>query len=266
MIKLCTLCSGSSGNAVFVRANDTKILIDCGIAGKAAEERLRAIGVDPFELSAILVTHEHIDHIRGVGVMSRRFNLPVYASIGTWNGMLQTVGNISHEKIRYIAADTPFSVEDAVIFPFATSHDANESLGFTVSDGKKAASLATDLGTVDRYVYENVKDSVLMVLEANHDEKMLINGPYPQQLKKRIFSDYGHLSNKTCGALCGRLLSESGGEKKIILGHLSKDNNTPALAFDTVRRSVEHAGGKVGEDIFVSVAGRFEPSPLLEAD
>ncbi len=265
MVKLCTLCSGSSGNAVYVEADETKILIDCGIAGKAASDRLCSIGVDPSELSAILVTHEHIDHIRGVGVMSRRFNLPIYASAGTWNGMIETIGNISHEKIHYIAADTPFSVGDAVIFPFATSHDANESLGFTVSNGKKCVSLATDLGTVDKYIYDNVKGSDLMVLEANHDEQMLKYGPYPARLKQRISSDWGHLSNKLCGALCGRLLSEDGSEKKIILGHLSNENNTPAKAFDTVKRSVEYAGGKLNQDIFISVADRYSPSTVLQA-
>ncbi|MGN1097987.1 MAG: MBL fold metallo-hydrolase, partial [Clostridia bacterium] len=256
MVKLCTLSSGSSGNAVFVQAEGTKILIDCGIAGKAAADRLCAIGVDPSELSAILVTHEHVDHIRGVGVMSRRFNLPIYASMGTWNGMIESIGNIAHEKIHYIAADVPFAIDDAVIFPFATSHDANESLGFTVSNGHKSVSLATDLGMVDKYVYDNVKNSDLLVLEANHDEQMLMNGPYPQQLKKRIFSDCGHLSNKVCGALCGRILSECGDGKRILLGHLSKDNNTPEVAFETVRRSVEYVGGKIGSDIFIDVAGR----------
>ena len=265
MVKLCTLTSGSSGNAVLVEADGTKILIDCGLTGKAATDRLCSIGVDPLELSGILVTHEHIDHIKGVGIMSRRFGLPVYASMGTWNGMIDTVGNIPHDKIHYIAADTPFAIDDAIIFPFATSHDANESLGFTVSDGKKCVSLATDLGMVDKYVYDNVKGSELLVLEANHDEHMLLSGPYPPQLKQRIASDFGHISNKVCGALCGRLLSENGREKRIILGHLSQENNTPHLAYETVRRSVEYAGGRVGSDIFVSVAGRHEPSEILEA-
>ncbi len=265
MLKLCTLSSGSSGNAVFAEAGGTKLLIDCGISGKAAAERLCSIGVDPSELSAIIVTHEHIDHIKGVGVFSRRYGLPVYASVGTWNGMISTVGSLPADNIRYIEADTPFSVEEAIIFPFATSHDANESLGFTVSDGRKFLSLATDLGKVDKYVYDNIRASELLLLEANHDENMLLNGPYPPQLKQRIFSDSGHISNKVCGALCGRLLDEGGREKRVILGHLSQENNTPRIAFDTVRRSVEHAGGRVGGDIFVTVAGRGEPGEILEA-
>ncbi len=264
MVRLCTLCSGSSGNAVLMEAGGTKILIDCGITGKAAADRLSAVGVDPGELSAILVTHEHVDHIKGVGIMSRRFDLPIYASVGTWNAMAPSVGKIAEENIHYIEANTPFSVENAIVFPFSTSHDANESLGFTVSDGNKCASLATDLGTVDKYVYDNIRGSALMVLESNHDEQMLLNGPYPQSLKQRIFSDRGHLSNKLCGALCAKLLNEGGGEKHIILGHLSDENNTPQIAFDTVRRSVEYAGGRLEDDMFVSVAGRYQPSSMLE--
>lgn len=265
MVRLCTLSSGSSGNAVFVEADGTKILIDCGIAGKAAQQRLCSIGVDPSELSAILVTHEHVDHIRGVGVMSRRFNLPIYASVGTWNAMIESIGTVDSEKIHYIAADEPFAIDEAIVFPFATSHDANESLGFTVSNGHKNVSLATDLGVADKYIFNNVKNSDLLVLEANHDEQMLMNGPYPYMLKKRIFSDSGHLSNKACGALCGRILTERGEGKQILLGHLSQDNNTPAVAFETVKRSIEHVGGKIGSDIFVGVADRYSPSPLLEA-
>lgn len=264
-IKLRTLSSGSSGNAAVAEAGDSKILIDCGITGKAASDRLCSVGIDPSELSAIIVTHEHIDHIRGVGVLSRRFKLPVYASIGTWNGMLSTVGNISHDLIHYIAADTPFAIDDALIFPFASSHDANEPLGFTVSDGDKAASVATDLGIVDKYIYDRIKGSRLIVLESNHDEAMLMNGPYPYPLKQRILSDCGHLSNRICGAVCARLLSELGEEKQILLGHLSKDNNTPRAAFSAVKASIERVGGSVGKDIFVGVADRYSPSPALQA-
>ncbi len=265
MLKLCTLCSGSSGNAVLVEADGTKILIDCGITGKTAAERLCEIGIDPSELSAILVTHEHIDHIRGVGVVSRRYGLPIYASMGTWNGMLSLVGKIPDENIRCIAADVPFSVGDAVVFPFKTSHDACESLGFTVSNGRKNVSIATDLGIADKYIFDNIKGSELLLLEANHDERLLMNGPYPYPLKQRILSDVGHLSNRVCGALCARLLSECGGDKQILLGHLSNENNTPRLAFDTVKKSIEHIGGKVGGDIRVEVAGRYKPGPVLEA-
>ena len=265
MVRLCTLSSGSSGNAVLFEADGTKILIDCGITGKAASDRLSSIGVDPAELSALVVTHEHIDHIRGVGVLSRRFGLPVYASVGTWNGMISTIGDIPHEHIHYIAADVPFSVDNAIIFPFATSHDTSESLGFTLSDGQKSASVATDLGIVDKYVYDRIRSSELLVLEANHDEQMLMNGPYPYNLKQRILSDRGHISNRVCGALCARLLSENGVGKQILLGHLSNENNTPRTAFDTVKRSVEHIGGQVGADIRIDVADRYEPSPVLEA-
>lgn len=265
MVRLCTLSSGSSGNAVLIQAGETKILIDCGITGKMASDRLCSIGIDPSELSAIMVTHEHGDHIRGVGVLSRRFKLPVYASVGTWNGMINTIGNINHDLIHYIAADTPFAIDDAIVFPFATSHDANESLGFTVSDGSKNVSVATDLGIVDKYTYDKLKSSELLLLEANHDERMLINGAYPYPLKQRILSDVGHLSNRICGAICGRLLTEDGPSKQILLGHLSKDNNTPQAAYTAVKGSIEYVGGTVDKDIRIGVAGRFDPSPILEA-
>lgn len=265
MIRLCTLSSGSSGNAVLLQAGETKILVDCGITGKAAADRLCAVGVDPSELAGIMVTHEHIDHIRGVGVLSRRFKLPVYASVGTWNNMAETVGSIGDDLVHYIAADVPFALEDAVVFPFATSHDSAESLGFTVSDGNKNISVATDLGKVDKYVYDKLKGSELLLLEANHDERMLINGAYPYALKQRILSDRGHLSNRICGALCGKLLGEKGGAKQILLGHLSNDNNTPEVAYSAVKGSIEHMGGAVDKDIRISVAQRYEPSSILEA-
>lgn len=265
MIRLCTLSSGSSGNAVLFEADGTKILIDCGITGKAATERLCGVGVDPSELAAVLVTHEHIDHIRGVGVLSRRFGIPVYAGVGTWNAMISSVGEIPFEHIHYIAADVPFSVGGALVFPYATSHDAAESLGFTLSDGQKTASVVTDLGVVDKYVYDRISGSSLMVLEANHDEQMLMNGSYPYSLKQRILSDKGHISNRVTGALCARLLSEGRSDRQILLGHLSNENNSPETAFDTVKRSIERVGGRVGEDIRVGVAGRYEPSPILEA-
>lgn len=255
-ISICPLSSGSSGNCILVRAGDCTVLIDCGITGKAAQTELSRAGVDPNSIDAIIVTHEHIDHISGVGIMCRRFNIPIYATLGTWKAMIDSIGKINPMLIRYIAAEVPFEINGAEFHPFSTSHDAAESIGVKFSYNKKRGAVATDMGTVTRHIYDLLTDCSILLIESNHDEGMLIRGPYPQRLKERILSDCGHLSNKLCGALCAKLIRE-GSLRKILLGHLSSDNNTPGLAFETVSNSIEATGFSVGNDISLFVAERY---------
>ena len=254
-ISICPLSSGSSGNCILIRTADCTVLVDCGITGKAAETELLRAGVDPNSIDAIIVTHEHIDHISGVGVFCRRYSVPIYATLGTWKVMINQIGKINPLHIRYIAAEVPFEINGTKIHPFATSHDAAESIGLVFSDGKLFGAVATDMGTVSRHIFDLLCKCSIMLIESNHDETMLIRGPYPPKLKERILSDHGHLSNKLCGALCSKLVRE-GKLRKILLGHLSSDNNTPRLAFDTVSKSIEAAGFSITNDVELYVAER----------
>lgn len=259
------LSSGSSGNSVLVSVGGAKIMVDCGLTGKAATARLEEAGVDARAIDAIIVTHEHIDHISGVGVMCRKFRIPIYATMGTWQAMIGSIGKIDTSLIHYIAADVPFKIKDAQITPFATSHDAAESIGAVFSCGGKSCALATDLGTVDRHICDLLLQCGLLIIEANHDERMLVNGPYPQSLKQRILSDCGHLSNRMCGAFCARLARE-GAVRQITLAHLSSDNNTPEAAYGAVAASLGAAGFTVGEDIMLRVAKRGDISEMMVLD
>lgn len=261
-ISICPLCSGSSGNSVLVRCGDSAFLIDCGITGKAVENELNSAGVSPTEIKGIIVTHEHTDHISGVGVMSRRYRIPVYATLGTWKSMINSIGKIDSGLIRYIAAEVPFEISGVTFHPFETSHDAAESIGIIFTDGNKYGGVATDMGTVTKHIFDLLSDCSILMVEANHDETMLRSGPYPPHLKERILSDHGHLSNKICGALCAKLVRE-GKLKKIMLGHLSSDNNTPSLAFETVAKSINACGHCVGADVVLYVAKRYSVSEEL---
>lgn len=261
-ISICALSSGSSGNCVLLRSGACAVLVDCGITGKAAESELANAGISPESIDAIIVTHEHTDHIKGVGVMCRKYRIPVYATLGTWKAMINSIGKIDTSLIRYIAAEVPFEISKTTFHPFETSHDAAESIGLIFTDGKKWGAVATDLGTVSRHIFDMLLPCSIAMLEANHDEAMLISGNYPQQLKERILSEHGHLSNKFCGALCARLVRE-GSLRQIILGHLSSDNNTPRKAYETVACSIEAAGFSVGGDVKLFVARRYSISEEL---
>lgn len=258
MVEICSLFSGSSGNASFVRAGGTNILIDCGDSGTHIEDALKKAQIDPSSLHCIFITHEHVDHIKGAGIMSRRYNLPIYASYGTWQKMISKIGKINVDNIRYIQGSVPFGVGDAIVYPFSTPHDVTESLGFTVEHGGKRVSVATDIGVMNKTVYENIKSSDIVLLESNHDVDMLLHGPYSPELKRRIRSSVGHLSNDDCALTCAHLLEC--GVKHIILGHLSLDNNTPQVAYQTTEEALVMKGARIGYDVTLEVASRFEPS------
>ena len=255
-ISICALSSGSSGNCILLRSDSCAVLVDCGMTGKAVENELANAGVSPDRLDAIIVTHEHIDHTSGVGIMCRRYKIPVYATFGTWKAMINSLGKIDTSLIRYIAAEVPFEISGTTFHPFSTSHDAAESIGLIFSQGGKSGAVATDMGTVTKHIFDLLSPCTIALLESNHDEVMLKNGPYPVHLKERILSDHGHLSNKVCGALCAKLVRE-GNLRRIILGHLSTDNNTPRRAYETVANSIEATGFKIGEDVHLCVAERY---------
>ena len=256
MIKFQSIVSGSSGNCTLVCSNTTKILIDCGISGKKITAYLNDMGINPCDINHILVTHEHNDHTTGVGIISRKFNIPVLASEGTWAGM--QVGRIKDENIIQFAKNDFFEIGDIMIKPFDIPHDAFQPTGYVIEAEGKRFAVATDIGHITDSVVENLTGCTGVILEANYDEHMLQTGPYPQHLKNRIAGKRGHLANKDAGTFATYLAKN--GTKYIMLGHLSNENNSPEIAFSEVARELDFGGLHVGRDIMLSVAPRYDVS------
>lgn len=264
-MKLCSIASGSSGNCIYVGGSDTNILIDVGISKKRIEEGLKEIGVSCESLDGILVTHEHSDHIQGLGVFSRKYKVPVYATEGTIRGIeaYKGLGKMPEGLLRPVKIDETFSLGSLSIRPFAISHDAIEPSGFRVEEDEKTIAVVTDLGVYDEYIVENLKDVNALVLEANHDIHMLEVGPYPYPLKRRVMGNRGHLSNELSGRLLCDILHDN--LQCVMLGHLSKDNNYESLAYETVKLEVTLGDNPYnGDDIQIMVAKRDEVSEVVE--
>ncbi|MDD4048850.1 MAG: MBL fold metallo-hydrolase [Clostridia bacterium] len=256
-MKICTLMSGSSGNAVFIETSETKILIDAGQSGKAITCALeKSCGITPGDLDAIFLTHGHRDHIMGAGVLARRYKLPVYATEGTWCEIKSLVGNISEEQKKYIDVKKTWELGDIKIETFPLSHDAVEPVGFLVSKGGKSVGLATDTGVFTTRMGNTLQNSDCLILEANHDSELLRNGAYPWSLKKRISGIHGHLSNETAGQALLRTLGKK--SKEVILSHLSEENNEPKLALKTVKNILETEQVSL-EEVNIMVAPRYKP-------
>jgi len=223
------LASGSRGNAVYISDGASAVLIDAGMSGREIERRLRHRNLAVESLRAIIVSHEHSDHIQGVGVLSRRWRLPVYISRPTATGAA-TVGRL--HSCRHFACGTDFQIDSLCIRPFSLSHDAADPSGFTVAGNGWKIGIATDLGCVTTMVRHHLKGCRALVLEANHDPDMLLRGPYPWPLKQRIRARTGHLSNADAGALLCEL--RHAGLRQVVLAHLSETNNTPEKAYQAV--------------------------------
>lgn len=262
-MKFCPLFSGSSGNSILIASDEARILIDAGLPGKKIDEALKSIGENPQDLNGIFITHEHSDHIKGVGVLSRKFDIPIYACDQTWVAMESSIGKIKEHNIKVMDRRSTVEINDLSIKSFNIPHDAAAPDGYTVYSKGKQASVATDFGTFTQEIYDSIKDSEVILLESNHDVNMLKYGPYPYSLKRRILSEIGHLSNEDCGSAIVNIVKNSLG-KKIVLGHLSNTNNHPDLAYQTVLNVLNERGIKQGEDIFLSMANRKEPSLLIE--
>ena len=264
-MKICTLSSGSSGNSAFLEHKNTKILIDCGLSGKHIENCLKSIGEEPENINYILVTHEHIDHIRGLGVLSRKYNIPIFASHKTWKWMLMNnrIGNISTQNIREFQTGEEIFLKDISVKSFPTPHDAVDPHGFRFECDGHIAVLATDIGHISTEIENNIANCECAILEANHDEQMLTNGAYPEYLKERILSDYGHLSNRISAAFASKMVSN--GTKHLILSHLSSENNTPTCVTTEMQKSFNQISAKSGSDFTFQIAPRYEPSEVITA-
>ena len=233
-LSVCVLASGSKGNAIWIADDHTQILFDAGLSGIEIQRRCQSRGLDPAQLNAIIVSHEHADHIQGVGVLSRRFHLPIYMSRKTEMMAGHVLGKVA--DIRHFDCGTAFSVNTLFISPFSIPHDAEDPAGFTINRDGIKIGIATDLGVATAMVKERLKACHILVLEANHDPEMLIKGPYPWPLKQRIQGRTGHLSNTESRKLLSDLKHE--GLQHVVLAHLSETNNTPEKARGEVGRAL----------------------------
>lgn len=264
-MELCSIASGSSGNCIYVGTDATHLLVDVGISGKRTECGLNSIGQSLNNIDGILITHEHSDHICGLGVLSRKYHIPIYATRKTIGAIKQcsSLGKIEEGLFVPIQADEKFVIKDITIEPMHTSHDAIDPVAYRMRYENKRIAIATDLGTYNDYTVECLKGMDLLFLEANHDVNMLQVGPYPYKLKQRILGDRGHLSNELSGKLLKKLAHEK--LQGVILGHLSKDNNIPELAYETVRVELAMSSEIYKEYQFpITVAKRDEVSPMIK--
>ena len=255
-LEICTLASGSKGNCTYLRYGDTSILIDQGLSLKELKVRANYRGIDLSQTDALFVTHEHSDHVKGVGAFARAYDTPVYIPAAC-------MGNFKTEDgdERYFVPnehDGEVAVKGLSIKPFRVPHDAHYTVGYRISTGKEDVAIATDLGFVSDGTLAKLVGCKAVVLESNHDPLMLEGGRYPRMLKARIAGKNGHLSNDACAETVAALAYN--GTEKIVLAHLSEENNTPELAFEASRELLAKRGIKEGDDVLLFVADQFKPS------
>jgi phosphoribosyl 1,2-cyclic phosphodiesterase len=258
MLEIALLASGSRGNAALVRTERASILLDAGLSARQICRRLEAVGEDPRRIAAVLVSHEHGDHVSGLRVLCKRFGTPVHATAGT-RAALATVLDGQLPEADPIASGGRLQIEDLSIWPVGVSHDAAEPVGFVIEAASgERLGYATDLGVVTDEVRAALEGCELIVLEANHDRRMLLEGPYPWVTKQRVASRHGHLSNDHAAAALPRLLGRA--SRRVVLAHLSEQNNHVALARTAVCTALTRAGR---DDVRVDVASQAEPTPLI---
>ena len=265
-ITITPLFSGSSGNAILVSSENTLILVDAGMNCKKIVEALNIVRINPFDLSAILITHDHSDHISGLDVFTRKFSIPIYATKDTWSGIHAAerkphLPSLDNEVIP----EEEFTIGNLGIVAFPTPHDTSGSCGYCFSSGSHKAAIATDIGYMTDTIFEHLRGCEGILLEANYDKDMLWNGEYPYYLKKRIDGNYGHLCNDDCASTVAALCKA--GTRHFILGHLSKENNLPQVAERTVVRALQDEDLVRDRDFTLRIANRYVPTePLILGD
>lgn len=256
-MRFSVLGSGSKGNCTLVEAASTRLLIDNGFSGKELKARLLSLGIAPETLTAIVVTHEHDDHIKGVGVVARQQQVPVYANAATHQAAEQRLGPLPQR--REFETGVPFAIRDLQVHPFAVSHDTMDPVGFVISDGEFALGYCTDTGKITQLIRHHLRTCQALVLEANHDVQMLKAGPYPLPLKQRVLSSQGHLANTDALEFAGCLAEER--LRCLVLAHLSEINNHPELVLAEARRRLS---GRAGLE--VRIAEQQRPGPMMHLD
>lgn len=262
-----TLASGSSGNSILVGEDNRHFLVDCGISGKSLLHNLSQVNIACSEIEGIVVTHEHVDHIRGVGILARKLKIPVYATPGLWKVMSHSLGKLADQQRIEVQEGFSCAGMDVLLYP--TSHDSRESYGLKVSRPRQkdkrslAVGIATDSGMITQGMHRHLQGCDALVVEANYDEYRLLNGPYPAYLKKRIRGNYGHLENKQLAE--GLLEWIKDNTQRVVLAHLSEENNTPEIALSTVVKILQESKRtKEYINLRVHVAPRHSPHELIQ--
>lgn len=248
-LKFSVLASGSTGNAVYVEFNDQRLLVDCGLSGKKMDELFKSIERSPKGMGGILVTHEHSDHIKGLGIFARKHRLPIYANEATWKAMSSSIGEIPVDQKFIFQTGHVKSFGELEVESFGVSHDAAEPMFFVFRAGGKQLTHVTDLGYVSDRIKGTIKGSDAFIIEANHDIEMLMAGRYPWNIKRRILGDSGHISNEDAGAALCDVIDHRA--RRIYLAHLSKDNNMKELARMSVQQRLEQDGIRIGEALSI---------------
>lgn len=249
-MRVINLASGSDGNITYIESQDKKILLDMGLSCAETVKRLELIGVRPNEIDAVIVTHEHSDHIKGLDVFSSKYNLPIYAHEKVWIGLEDKLKKTTNTNKKFF--DGLFSIGDCEIHPIEVPHDV-ACFGFSFIENQNKISVLTDLGHTNDRILSEIKGSAIVYLEANYDREMLMHGTkYPLSLKRRIDGPNGHLSNLASSQVVEFLAST--GTRQIVLSHLSKENNSPLIAYTYIKKEIEKHGIKEGEHIKIDVA------------
>ena len=259
-MKFCNLASGSKSNCTIVSSDNVTLMIDDGLNIRDLTQRAISANIDLNSISAILVTHEHSDHIKGIAPLVKKYSIPIYCHRESAYGLDEYASPYLVDRDM----DLPFEIGDIQITPFRLPHDSNYNLGYKLSDGKHTISIATDLGCMNESVLSNLAESDLVMLESNHDIDMLRQGSYPFMLKQRILGKNGHLSNDECAQSIATLAKY--GTKHFVLAHLSQDNNTPELAFECTAKALENARFVEGKDVFVETAMQYKSTPKIILD
>ena len=261
-LKFCSFASGSSGNSYLIKNDEASILVDAGISGKRIMKGLEETETPPESVRALLITHEHIDHVRSIPVLTKKIpGLEVYVNEDTWKSIERPV---PEERVKTFETGSSFSVGDFEIRSFSVPHDAADPVGFSIKHEDKKISIVTDAGWITDEICDEITDADLLLLEANHEKEMLLMGRYPYALKQRILGDEGHLSNISAGEVLCRIVGEIDKRRRVLLGHLSGENNDPHVALLTVENTLMEQEIYTGGDLRISVASRQERTPLFE--
>lgn len=258
MFKFCNLYSGSSGNCSFIETDNTKILVDCGVSSKKVEEALNSIDISPKDIDGIVISHEHIDHVKGLGVLCKKYNIPIYANSKTYHSINQNLVDRTHIAFK---SNESFDIGDIKVFPFSIPHDAADPSGFNFYHNNKKISIATDMGHIDNKILHNLDGSLFLLLESNYEPDMLKCSNYPYALKRRILGPNGHLSNEDAGLTITELVKS--GLNNIMLGHLSEQNNFPELAYQTVMSNIISKNINI-DNLKLEVADRYKPNKIID--